>query len=152
MAVVEVKSNLKPDYLDATILQPDPIEVAARMIYANGNVANGAADSALSTYHLLDLPSDCILDQATFFKVDGWGFDQIQIGTDTDPIALVDQTKATAAIVTPIAQGDANHAKRLWEVLGMANDPGGEIGIYVSAAAAATGAGVMTFQIAYLYH
>lgn len=152
MAVVEVNSNLNPDYLDATVRQPDPVEVAARMIYANGNVANAATDQPPSKYHLFDLPSDCILDQATFFKVDTWGFAQIQIGTDTDPTALVNQTKATEAIVTPIAQGDTNHAKRLWEVLGLATDPGGNIGIYFTAAASSTGAGTMIFQAAYLYH
>lgn len=152
MAVVEVKSNLKPDYLDTSVRQPDPVEVAARKIFANGNVANDATDSALSTYHLMDLPSDCILAEETFFKVDGWGFAQIQIGTETDPTALVNQTKVTEAIATPIANGDANHAQRLWEVLGIASDPGGNIGIYASAVAGATGAGTMQFQLAYLYH
>jgi len=52
----------------------------------------------------------------------------------------------------PIAQGDANHGLRLWEVLGLAASPGGNIALYAHAEANATGAGSMPFRIAYLYH
>lgn len=54
--------------------------------------------------------------------------------------------------VAPIANGDANHGKRLWEVLGLASDPGGMIALWKHAAANATGAGSMPFAIHYLHH
>jgi len=152
MAIENKNSDLVHNYLDDASIAPDPVRARGRIIKVTGSVANAAADSAGSTYHLADLPSGCILDPATFFKVDNWGFAQIVIGTKTDTTALVNQTKATEAMVTPIAAGDANHGKRLWEVLGMAEDPGGNIGIYGHAAAAATAAGTMLIQIAYLYH
>ena len=74
------------------------------------------------------------------------------IGTKTDTTALIDQTRATEDVVQPIAIGDASHAKRLWEVLGMAEDPGGSIALFAHAAAGATGAGSMPFRISYIYN
>ena len=152
MAVENKLSDLIHDYLDDTSVAPDPAQARGRVIKATGTATNAADDLATSTFHLMDLPSDCILDADTFFKVDNWGFAQVVIGTKTDTTALVNQTTITEAIVTPIAQGDANHGKRLWEVLGMASDPGGNIGIYAHAAANATAVGTMLFQAAYLYH
>lgn len=152
MAVVNNTSDLIHDYLDDASVAADPVQARGRVIKSTGTVANATTDSNLSNYHLVDLPSDCMMDQDTFFKVDGWGFAQIVIGTLTDTTALVNQTKITAAIVSPFGQGDANHGKRLWEALGMAADPGGNISLYAHAVAAATGAGTMPFQAAYLYH
>lgn len=152
MAVVTGKSNLINDYLDPAASAPDPVEARGRAIYVTGTVANAVDDSTGSMYHLADLPADCILLPETFFGVANDGFAQIVIGTKTDTDALVDQTKATEAIVTPIAQGDANHGKRLWEVLGLAEAPKGTISIYKHAEAPAAAAGSMTFQIVYLYH
>ena len=152
MAVVEEKSDLIHDYLDSASVPPDPVKARGRLIVATGAVVNLAADSNTSMYHLVDLPSDCILQPGTFFDVASDGFAQIVIGTKSDTDALVDQTKATENIVTPIANGDANHDKRLWEALGMAADPGGNIGLWKHAEADATGAGSMQFAIHYLYH
>ena len=79
-----------------------------------------------------------------------WGFAQVVIGTETDTDALVDQTKATENIVTPIAIGDANHGKTWWEALGLAASPGDEIQLYAHAEANATGAGSMPFRLAWV--
>ncbi|MFP4044053.1 MAG: hypothetical protein ACLFTP_05725 [Rhodosalinus sp.] len=152
MAVVTEKSDLIHDYLDSTSTPPDPVQARGRPIYATGTVANGADDSNGSMYHLADLPSDCILLPETFFDVENDGFAQIVIGTQTDTDALVDQAQSSEDIVAPIAQGDANHGKRLWEVLGLAEDPGGMIGLWKHAEADAGSAGSMPFQIAYLHH
>ena len=152
MAVVKTKSDLIHDYLDDASVAPDPVQARGRVIKATGTVANEADDSNTSSYHLVDLPSDCILDPATFFDVENWGFAQVVIGTLTDTDALVDQTLITENIVTPIAQGDANHGLRLWQVLGLASDPGGNISLYAHSEADAAGAGSMLFQVAYLYH
>lgn len=152
MAVVETNSDLIHDYLDPGSVPPDPVQARGRLIVATGTVANAADDSNGSMYHLVDLPSDCILQPDTFFDVQNDGFAQIVIGTRGDTDALIDQTRATENTVSPIAAGDAHHGKRLWEVLGLAADPGGNIGLYKHAEADATGAGSMPFAIHYLYH
>ena len=105
---------------------------------------------ALPPTMLADIPSNAIVHEDTFFDVASWGFAQVVIGVEGDTDALVDQAKATENIVTPIAVGDANHGKELWEVLGMAADPKGNIRLIASAEADATGAGSMPFRIAYL--
>lgn len=152
MAVVEVKSDLIHDYLDSASVPPDPVQARGRLIVATGTVANASDDDTLSMYHLVDLPSDCILQPGTFFDVQADGFAQIVIGTKTDTDALIDQTRATENIITPIANGDANHGMRLWQVLGLAEDPGGMISLWKHAEAGATAAGSMPFAIHYLHH
>lgn len=152
MAVEEIKSNLVKDRFDPNTKSPDPLEARGRPIYATGSVANAVDGSSGSTYHLCDLPSNCLMLPDTFFDVENWGYAQVVIGTLTDTDALVDQTKVTENIVTPIAQGDANHGKRLWEILGLAEDPGGMISLYGHSEAGATGAGSMPFQVAYLFN
>jgi len=150
MAVVSTKSDLIHDPLADGSTPPDPQQARGRLIVATGTVANAADDSNTSKYHLADIPSQAILHNDTAFDVENWGFAQVVIGTEDDTDALVDQTKATENIVTPIAFGDANHGKQLWEVLGLAADPGGMISIWAHAEANATGAGSMPFRIAYL--
>jgi hypothetical protein len=151
MAVEDLKSNLYRDpQSGASIL--DPMLKAGRLIFATGEIAHAADASNLSKYRLCDLPSDCILHPLTYFDVTDLGFAAVRIGTLSDVDALVSQTQATADIITPIANGDANHNKRLWEVLGLAEDPGGVISLYQHAIAGATGAGKIQFQVAYIYN
>lgn len=152
MAVVKGKSDLIHDRLDEASVQVDPVLARGRLIAATGSVANASDDSDTSMYHLADVPSGAVLHEDTFFDVQNWGFAQIVIGTKSDTDALVDQTKATENIVTPIAVGDANHGKRLWEVLGLAADPMVPIALYAHAEADATGAGAMPFRLSYYYH
>lgn len=151
MAVVMTKSNLFRSPHDGDQLI-DPLITKGRVIIATGTVSNESTDSSGSSYRLVELPSDCMLHEGTFFDVENWGYAQVVIGTKTDTTALVNQTKATEDIAQPIAIGDANHAKRLWEVLGMAEDPGGAIALFAHAAAGATGAGSMPFRISYIYN
>lgn len=148
--VTQNRSDLIHDPYDTSSVPPDPKQARGRLIVATGTVANAADDSNTSMYHLADIPADAILHEDTFFDVENWGFAQVVIGTRSDTDALVDQTKATENTVTPIAIGDANHGKSLWEVLGLAANPGGLIGIWAHAEANATGAGSMPFRIAYL--
>ncbi|MEX0306029.1 MAG: hypothetical protein AB3N12_01470 [Ruegeria sp.] len=152
MAIVEGTSDLIHKYLDFESVPPDPVQARGRLIVSTGTVENAADDSNASMYHLVDLPSDCILQPGTFFDVENDGFAQIVIGTKTDTDALIDQLQSVGNMITPIANGDANHGMRLWQVLGMAEDPGGMISLYKHAEADATGAGSMPFAIHYLYH
>ncbi len=150
MAVVNLKSNLFGDYL-AGIDNPDPELARGRPIVATGSVENGATDSSLSTYKLASLPSNCILGDRTKFDVENWGFATVNIGTLTDVDALITIAKSSGNTVSPVVFGDAKHGKRLWEVLGLAADPGGVIDIYAHASAGATGAGSMPFQFEYFW-
>lgn len=150
MTVVEKKSDLFADKI-AEIPAPDPARARGRPIVAAFTSTNAADDSNGSSYLLASLPSDCILDSRTFFKVDDTGFAAIRIGTLSDKEALVNQAKAAEAIARPIADGDANHGLPLWEVLGLASDPGGFIDIYQHAIANATGAGTLKGEFHYRY-
>lgn len=150
MAVVKGQSDLIHDAFDYLTDPPDPELARGRVVYATGTATNAAADSSGSMYELVRIPAAALLHEDTFFDVENWGFAQIVIGTETDSDALVNQTKATENIVQPIAIGDAYHGKRLWEVLGLAENPGGNIALWAHAAANATGAGSMPFRIAYI--
>lgn len=150
MAVVSEKSTLYKPASDPLGAEPKPELARGRPIVATGSVANLATDSIGSKYLLADLPSDAILDTRTFLKVDTWGYVDIRLGTFSDPVALVSQTRATEAIVTPVDVGDAKHGMPLWQACGLAADPGGTIGIYLhGSVAAAAGAGSSKFEIHY---
>ncbi|MGB1390662.1 MAG: hypothetical protein ACPG61_17450 [Paracoccaceae bacterium] len=150
MAVVNSKSDLIHDFYDVDSHPADAGQARGRLVIATGILINAATDSDTSKYHLVDLPSSCILHPDTFFDVENDGFAQIVIGTESDTDALVDVAKSAGNLHSPIAKGDANHGKRLWEVLGLASDPGGNIGIWKHAEANAAGAGNMPFQIHYI--
>lgn len=149
--VVSVKSSLFKSAADPLGPEPKPELARGRPIVAQGTIANGVGELSGSKYHLANLPSDAILMPGTFFKVDTWGFADIRIGTFSDPVALVNQLRSAAAIVQPIANGDARHGQPLWQALGLAADPGGEIGLYYHAIATATGAGTSRFAIHYAH-
>lgn len=149
MAVVNETSDLFPDRMAGDAI-PDPARARGRSICATGTVANGASDSSGSTYHLVDLPADAILDSRTAFDVENWGFAAIRIGTKSDVDALVAVLKAAGNTVSPVAFGDAKHGLPLWQVLGLSARPAGNvISLYAHAIAAATGAGSMPFEVHY---
>lgn len=144
MAIVKGKSDL-------TTGEPDPAKHRGRPIVATFTVTNAATDSNTSSFHLCDLPSCAILDASTAFQVQNWGFADIRIGTQTDVDALVSVLKSAGNVVSPVVQFDAKHGKPLWEVLGLAADPGGNIGLYAHAVANATGAGSMMGEVHYRF-
>lgn len=149
MAVVKSASNL---YRDAAALGaiPMPNAIAGHVRVAIGTVTNGATDSTGSAYKLASVPSHAILHPDTLFDVAAWGFAQVVIGSYAITDQILDVAKATSATQSPVAFGDANHGKELWDVLGMAADPGGMIDIYAHAEANATGAGSMPFAIVWI--
>lgn len=150
MPVVNKLSDLIGDYLAGTT-NPDPELARGRCIMATGTAANAVTDSNLSTFALADIPSNAILGDRTKFDVENWGFATVNIGTLTDIDALITVAKSSGNTVSPVVFGDAKHGKRLWEVLGLAADPGGVIRLYAHASANATGAGAMPFQIEYFF-
>lgn len=150
MAIENGASNLVPRTLGGTA-HPDPHEVAGRMYVATGTLTTAADASDTSSYRLVDLPSNCLLHPDTIFDVENSGFAAVRIGTKTDVDAFVSVARSAATTHSPIVAGDANHGKKLWEILGLAADPGGTIALFVHAIADATGAGTMPFQIHYIY-
>jgi len=148
MAVENVKSDLYRDQsLGGNI--PPALMAHGRIHTAIGTVTHDAAASAGSTYKLGEMPSYAIPHWDTVFEAANWKFTDMRIGTKDDIAALVSQTVATGNGV-PIAQLDANHGKPLWEVLGLAADPGGMITIYAHANGAASAAGSMKFVLAWI--
>lgn len=149
MAVVNTKSDL---YRDAAALGaiPMPNKLRGVVRHAVGTVANGASDSTGSTFKLATLPSHAVMHPSTLFDVEIWGFAQVVIGSLAETDQILDVARSAATTQSPFAFGDANHAKELWDVLGLAADPGGTIDIYAHAEGAATGAGSMPFCIAWL--
>lgn len=148
MPVVNLRSTLYRNAIAGDRVV-DPLLIKGRPVIASGTVSNAAGDNIPSTYMLCELPSACILDPSTQFKVDTWGYANIRIGTLSNPAALVSVLRSAGAIHTPHTFGDARTGRRLWDVLGLAADPGGFITLYAHGAVAdPTGAGVMTFRIA----
>lgn len=129
----------------------DPAKLRGRPIVITFTVENAAGDSSGSTYLLAKLPSEAILDSRTAFQVQNWGFAQVNIGTDSDIDAVGTVAKTAGNVYSPVAFGDAKHGLPLWEILGMAKDPGGDIYLYAHASANATGAGSMKGEIHYRF-
>lgn len=128
----------------------DPARARGRPITVQFTVTNAADDSSGSTYLLCRLPSYAILTASTTFKADTWGFATTSIGTLTDVDALFQALKNAAH--APITRnGTGQHGVPLWQLLGLASDPGGEIALYAHAIANATGAGSMRGEIHYLF-
>ncbi|MEO1024028.1 MAG: hypothetical protein AAFX07_00560 [Pseudomonadota bacterium] len=152
MAPIEdEKSDLYRDHLDSE--EPrEAVLMKARNYAATGTVVHAADALATSLYLLAELPSLCMLHEDTFVDVEELGAAQVRIGTIDDDDALISQSQATENVITPIAQGDANHGLRLWQVLGLAEDPGGNIGLYMHLIADATGAGSVKFRFSYLWN
>lgn len=130
----------------------DPLLARGFARRATGKVLNAADDASGSKYKLIELPSHVILAEATIFDVENWGFADIRIGRfDTAGAgALVSATKISAVTQSPVTARLAADGKRVWERLGLAADPGGVVGIWAHAIAAATGAGEMPFVVEWI--
>lgn len=125
---------------------PDPAKARGVMKCIRGTMTNLSTDSAASTYLLCQIPANAILDARTAFSTAGAGFATIQVGTRSNATALY--TGAKAAVINPIAMGDAKHGLAAWQQLGLTAPPeGGMIDLIFTAAANATGAGTMPFEI-----
>lgn len=149
MAVVNLKSNLFRDQ-QAGGAVPDALQVKGIVRRAVGSIANAAADSNTSTYKLISLPSYVILGVGTYFYNENWGFAVTQVGVAGDGDALFTKTTAATTFEAPVSAVEQASGVRLWELLGLAEDPNDMIDLIVTAAADAAGAGTMTFVIEWI--
>jgi hypothetical protein len=149
MPVEHLKSDLITEgYGDNGV---DPAKARGRPLVSVGRATAAADGSSGSTYHLIDLPADCILMPRTRFKVDTWAYAQVVIGTLDDTDALLDVARSAATTQSPVADFDAGHGLPLWQRLGMSARPSdNKISLYAHAEAGGTQAGTMLFLFEYL--
>jgi hypothetical protein len=132
----------------AIAVNADPARARGINYKSVDTVSNLITDSVGSKYLLMNLPAEASLLPGTQFGVNLWGYADIRIGTFSDPVALVSVLRSAGAVVTPIAFNDARHGQPLWQQLGLAADPGGEIGIYAHGSVAVpTVGGSMRFTL-----
>lgn len=130
---------------------PDPAKARGVAHCIAGTMTNLSTDSSTSTYLLCQIPANAILDARTAFSTAGAGFATINVGTRVNSTALY--TGAKAAIINPIAMGDAKHGLPAWQQLGLSAPPDGNmIDLIFTASANATGNGTMPFEIWYRDH
>lgn len=127
---------------------PDPAKARGVLHVIAGVMTNLADDDSGSTFLLCSVPVNCILDSNTKFSTAAAGYATIRVGTRANPVALF--TAARAAIISPLTMGGAHHGLAAWQQLGFAAQPeGAMIDLMFTAAANATGAGTMPFEIFY---
>jgi hypothetical protein len=149
MAVVSKKSTLYRDE-QAGGAVPDALIVSGITRRAVGEIANAADDSNLSMYKICTIPSWAYFHPETIFDVENWGFAAVRIGTKTDVDALLSVATTAATTQSPITARAAASGDRVWETLGLSEDPAEMIDLYAHAIAGATGAGVMKFCVAWV--
>lgn len=151
MAVVNLKSDLIANIrLGET--PPPPEKLRGSPVVATFTVTNGATDSALSDYHICDIPAEAILDESTILKVDGWGFATVNLGIKGDVDAVGTVARATGTYWSPILVGDAKHGLPAWQALGLAAAPdNGIVSLFLQGPANATGAGTCKGKIAFRF-
>lgn len=148
MPVVTLKSDLyRAEQAGGAV--PDALKVRGYVRRATGLIANAATDSAASVYRLIRLRSDVILGTGTVFANNAWGFAVTQVGVAGTPAALFTKTTSATTTESPITPAKAV-AGRLWQQLGLAADPKGEIELVATAAAAATAAGSLAYVIEWI--
>lgn len=130
---------------------PDYHQARGVKMYTEGSIANAADDSDTSTYTLVELPSNAILDPESTIDLQSWGFGVANIGIDSDHdalLAVADTTVlADVSTFTDLGLFGTKWNKPLWEQVGLSEDPGGTIPIRIFTAAGAAGAGSATFRI-----
>jgi len=114
-------------------------------------IANG--DSANSTALMAIVPSKAImLPESKIYHSAITGLNDLDFGDATNPDGLVDGISCVSAgsdsAIKAVAFTD--YDKPLWELLGMASDPGGDIELFVTLNAAATTGGTIAVDLRYI--
>jgi hypothetical protein len=130
----------------------DPARQRGRPIVCAFIATNLIDDDSGSTFYLCDIPADAIIDRATAFFVTNWGYATVNIGTRSNPTALMTGLRATGTLV-PITIGDAKHGLPAWQQLGLAAAPAdNNIPLFCHAPANATVGGNLRGEVVYRHH
>lgn len=148
MAQVKIKSSVFGAIVAGLYTDPNSTSRDGGIHRVQGTVSNAADDSAGSRYLLVQIPTSAILLPETKFDTESWGFAACQLGIDEDPDALYTGAPG-ASDVAPIAQWGAKWNVPVWQQLGLTSDPLKTIDLVSIAAANATGAGSLKFDIVY---
>lgn len=122
-----------------------------RSILASIAVANG--DSIASVFLLAKLPSHAILVPGGLITHTAiTGLTDLDLGFGEDPDCLADGlTLAVAGTKSPLAAvATADLLKPVWQLAGLARDPGREFTLQATMNAAATAAGTVHFYVPYV--
>lgn len=154
MAVVDQKAPEVFGITDADtrIYTPaEPTTQHGNLIRQAGTIDHAADDSNGSRYAVASIPSHAILDPASTIDLQSWGYAAATVGTADDDDALLASVTISGlgAASTFLAFNDAKWNKPFYEQLGMTDDPGGDIVIYIHTAADATGTGDAAFEFHY---
>ena len=112
-----------------------------------------AAMAATDRIFLAKLPSDAVLlPESTLYFDDLGTAPTLDFGDDVDPNGLATLIDASAAgNVSLLEEVDvANYGQRLWELLGHASDPGGQIDLFLTIVGDIDAAGTITSIIFYV--
>lgn len=144
MAIVNKYSVIYPDP-DTQPQAPIPAKYKRGPVKTSmPSVAITNGDSATSTFHLVKLPSTCVLHNSSkVYHQAIAGVTTAHIGTEDDPDALLASSNiSTGSAKSLITDTNAfSQDRELWELLGMAEDPGGEIALILTINADATATG-----------
>jgi hypothetical protein len=139
-------------------------EAHQKCIVSSVPVANG--DSATSIYYVGRIPSDAILDPSSLVYATGIaGLTSMSVGLGASPAPASPlggwaaspalfvnaqdwHTAASFSLTGNVSTANAN--KRMWELLGLTQDPGGFIDVIATVNQAAGAAGTLQFFLKYL--
>ena len=153
MAIINKLSSFYGDFVGGVWATPAAASRDGKQHVIQGAVTNAAGNNSGSTYKLFTLPWTAILLPITAFRTDTWGFAQVQIGTLSTPLGILNAAKGVSTTgQLPITIFGAKWNKPLWEAIGLAAMPTdtGFADIYATTIADATGAGTLSFHVEYV--
>lgn len=150
MAVVEKFSDSAKDpSVQPAVVIPSGL-ICARNRTLLGKVALSNGDSAASIVHFGKVPSSAYLRPSAKLFADAIaGATSVSLGDATYPTALMSAVNISAggSFAANSAVAIANYTKQLWQMLGYAADPGGEIDIILTLNTALTASGVVVIDL-----
>lgn len=163
MSVVKVYGTAARD--PASLKAVDGVNAAAEIRQINSLFVITNGDSIASSYMIGEVPADAILDATdsliTFDAITGVTSADIGVNypnggavisanclAAAHDIHLAGNTSLAAATGSGVATA-ANKAKRLWQLAGLAANPGGNLALWLTINAAATATGNVKAEIEY---
>lgn len=158
MAVVTRYTNGYPNPNNLSAYSRNAHEAQANLKITYFEIAAQSGDPINSLYRLGRIPSNAMLIPAlsNLYAAAEAGMTDFSVGLDdragtVSAKALMSDVDVhaggTFSLVSNVAQ--ANYGKRLWQLLGLASDPGKELDVYATLGAAPSAAGLVNGHIAW---